>query len=210
MKSNLLPIAKEGWNYIGYSLLATVIFTTLDLGILAFFALVLAIFFIFVFRNPERELPRFEVNSVICPVDGTVLAIDEIDDAEYAYKVTIDNSYLDVSLLRAPVSGTVYSMYKENGTRLNLDSSLSEKLNENATIVFEDSNSNRLKVSHMLKQSFSGIEIDSIKSQSMLQTSRYGVMVNGMTTIYLPQNFRLNIAVANELKASQSLIGYFS
>ena len=210
MKSNLLPIAKEGWLYIGYSLLAFIIFAILDLELFELLAFLFAIFFIFVFRNPERELPRFEKNSVISPVDGTVLAIDEIDDTEYAYKVTVDNSYLDVSILRSPVSGIIYSVKQENGSRLGENSLLSEKLNENASIVFEDVNSNKLKVSHRLKHSFNGIKIDSIKSQNMLQTSRYGVMVNGVTAIYLPQNFRLNITVGNELKASESLVGYFS
>ena len=210
MKNNLLPVAKEGWNYIGYSILAFIVSAVLDLGILEFLAFLSTVFFIFVFRNPERELPRFEQNSVISPVDGTVLAIDEINSSDYAYKVTVESSYADVSILRTPVSGLIYSIHKENGARLGKESSLSHTLNENATIVFEDSNSNRLKVSHMLKQSFCGIKLDPFKSQKIVQTSRYGVMVNGITTIYLPQNFRLNISIGNELKSSENLIGYFS
>ena len=62
----------------------------------------------------------------------------------------------------------------------------------------------------MLKQSFDEIRIAAKESQSLLQGSRYGVMISGVTTIYLPQNFRLNINIGSELKASESLIGYFS
>jgi len=210
MKSNLLPIAKEGWNYIAYSFVAFIVFSILDLELFEFISFLILMFLIFVFRNPERELPRFGDNSVVSPVDGTVLAIDEVQDSDFAYKVTIDSSYKDVAILRAPIDANMNSINKQSGTRLSSNSLLSNKLNENATIVFEDKNSNKVKVFHMLKQSFSEIKIDAIKSQNLFQSSRYGVMIDGITTVYLPQNFRLNITVGNELKASESLIGYFS
>lgn len=210
MKNNLLPIAKEGLAYIGYSFLAFIIFAILDLELFEFLAFIAIIFFIFVFRNPERELPRFEQHSVISPVDGTVLAIDEISDKDYAYKVTIDSGYLDVAILRAPVSGLVSYVEKVSGSRLGNNTLLSQKINENINIVFEDSNSNVLKLSHVLKQSFDGIKIDLRESKNVMQTSRYGVMAYGVTTIYLPQNFRLDISVGNELKAAETLVGYFT
>ena len=210
MKNNLFPIAKEGWRYIGYSVLAFVFFSILDLDLFEFAAFVLVIFFLFIFRNPERELPRFEPLSVVSPVDGTVMAIDEIKGTDYAYKVTIDSSYFDVSILRAPISGSVKSVDKFSGATLGLDTSLSEKINENSTIVFEDSSANLVKISHMSKQSFDGINLYLHESQNIFQSSRYGVMINGVTTIYLPQNFRLNITVGNEIKACESLVGYFS
>lgn len=210
MKNNLLPIAKEGWKYIGFSLLAFVFFAVVNLELLSAVSFILAAFFIFIFRNPERELPRFEQNSVMSPVDGTVLSIDEISDSEYAYKVTIDSTYLNTAILRSPVSGIVHSLEKEYGAKLGLDTKLASKLNENVAITFEDVNANRVKISHMLKQSFQEIRIDAVESKNMLQTSRYGVMVNGVSTIYLPQNFRLNITVADEIKASETLVGYFS
>jgi len=54
-----------------------------------------------------------------------------------------------------------------------------------------------------------GIEVESLKPHSLYQGARYGVMVNGITTLYLPENFRLNISTNDELTASETLIGYF-
>jgi len=210
MKNNLLPIAKEGWNYIAYSFIAFIVFAIFDLVFFQVISFVLIIFFLFVFRNPERELPRFDTNSVVSPVDGTVLSIDEIQNSDFLYKVTLQSNYTDVSILRSPMNAKINSIEKQSGARLSSSSFLSNKLNENATIIFEDENSNKIKLSHMLNQSFAEIKIDAIKSQNLFQSSRYGVMIDGITTIYLPQNFRLNITVGNELKASESLIGYFS
>ena len=210
MRNNLLPIAKEGWKYIGYSILAIFIFSLLGFGTLEFLALFATAFFIYIFRNPERESLIYEQNSVVSPVDGTVISIDEIKDDNYAYKLCINSTYLDVSLLRVPLSSDLISMDVKHGSRLSNFSALSQKINEKIVLTFEDKNNNVLKVDHMLKQSIVPIHIDIIEKQKLLQGSRYGVMVNGITTLYLPQNFRINVSVGTEVNASQALIGYFS
>lgn len=209
MKNNLLPIVKEGLSYIIYAIVAYTFFAIFDLEVLEFIAFLATISLIFVFRNPEREVSLFEENSVVSPVDGVVLAISEIE-GEYAYRVEIDSSCLNVSILRVPMISSLKSIKLKKGARLSKFSSLAKKINENAELIFEDKNSHKLKVSHMLKQSFLGMEISLKESQNLLQGSRYGVMVSGVTTLYLPQNFRLSINLGSEVKASQSLIGYFS
>jgi len=35
-------------------------------------------------------------------------------------------------------------------------------------------------------------------------------MMSGISELYLPKNFRLNISQGDEVKASQTLLGYFS
>lgn len=210
MRNNLLPIAKEGFRYLLYLLGTFLLFTILDLEFLSFFIFLAIIAFAFFFRNPERVLPIFQDNSVVSPVDGVVTSIDEINDGEYAYKVTIASSFMDVGVLRVPFTSTVNSYMITRGTRLAHSNPLSEKLNENAEIVFTDNNSNNIKLFHTLKQGFDEITLDVIKEQKFIQGTRYGFSLNGLTTVYLPQNFRLNINVGNEIKSSESLVGYFS
>lgn len=209
MKNNLLPIAKEGFIYIFYAILASVIFSVLDLELFEFISFLSIFVLLFVYRNPERELSVFEQNSVRSPVDGIVLSIKETK-GEYSYKVEIDSRYTDVSILRVPMTSILKNIDLRNGARLSRHSSISKKINETVELVYEDNNSNKLKVLHMLKQAFAPIDLRFQESQSLTQGSRYGVMISGVTTIYLPQNFRLNIGVGTEVKASQSLIGYFS
>ncbi len=210
MRNNLLPIAKEGLNFIASAVLALIIFSILDVEFLAFLAFLAALFFLFVYRNPERQVPIFEKLSVVSPVDGTVLSIEELDNNQFAYKVEIDTSYADVSILRVPFTSNVKKFLLRKGARVSRFETLSKKLNENSEIIFEDENQNCLKISHMLKQSFDGIKIDILKGQKFQQGSRYGVVLSGVTAIYLPQNFRLNISVGTQVKGSESLIGYFS
>ena len=210
MNTNLLPIAKDGWKYIAYAFVSFVIFWIVDLELLEFFSFLAIVFFIFVFRNPEREQPQFQDNSVVSPVDGIIVDVEEIDNSEYAYKLTVESSYLDVGILRVPLTSTVTHISKKFGSKLPRASKLSTYLNENAELTFEDEKSNKVKVVHRLKQSISGIDINTVQTKKLLQASRYGLMVHGTTVVYLPNNFRLNVTVANEVKASETLLGYFS
>jgi phosphatidylserine decarboxylase len=212
MKNNLLPVAKEGWNYLIFSVAALLLFILLDLDFLQFIAFLTTLFFLFVFRNPERQNMLYQENSVVSPVDGKVVSIEELDSKEnYAYKIEVESSYLNVSLLRAPFTSLLKDISIYRGARLSSIYPLSKDINENVELIFVDKkSSNKIKVTHRLKQSFKAIDIDIIKAQNILQGSRYGFMLNGVTTLYLPSNFRLNISVGNELAASESLIGYFT
>ena len=210
MRNNLLPIAKEGLPYIFCSIGFFILFGFLDFDFLQFFVFLAIIFFIFTFRNPERELPNFQEASVVTPSDGIISNIEELKDDKYAYKVEINSNYFNVSLLRVPLTSTVKEVKILHGARVSKFNPLHVEINENATIIFQDTNDNTLKITHQLKQSFKTLNIELINLQHLNQGTRYGVMLNGITTIYLPKNFRLNVSVGSEVHASQSLLGYFT
>lgn len=210
MKNNLLPIAREGFNRIGFTILAFIICAILDFELLEFFSFLTLVFFIFAYRNPERSTPNFEQMSVVSPVDGVLLSIEELKNEEYAYKLEVNSSYLNVPLIRVPLSSTIENINVKHGTRLSRKSPLYKEINERVELIFQDENENKVKISHILKQSIDDIKINVRTKQKLVQGSRYGLMLNGITTIYLPQNFRVNVSVGQELKASQSLVGYFS
>ena len=210
MRANLLPLSKEGLKYITSTSVFLILFSLLDLDLLTFFTSLLLIAFLYLFRNPERQLPMFEKQSVVAPSDGVVRAIVELQEGQYSYRVDIESSCLDVAVLRAPLNAKLESITKYNGTRVSKNSNLFHDTNENVDLVFIDEKENRLKITHRLKQSFSPLFIEAIESHNLQQIARYGLMINGITSIYFPDNFRLNVNVGDELKASESLIGYFS
>lgn len=210
MRNNLFIIAKSGWSYIGYTALAFVIFSILDLDLLAFASFLLTVFFIYVFRNPEKEMPFFQPNSVVAPADGVVTTIQELEDSEYAYKIDIESSYFNIGVLRFPMDARVETVTVVKGSRVAKNSKLFALLNEYAELVFVDNAENRVKVLHRLKKSFSSIDIDLVQNQELMQRTRYGTMVNGVTSIYLKSNFRVNVSVGQQTSASETLIGYFS
>ncbi len=208
--NNLFVLYKDGWKYISISLSASIILYVFSLNILAFISLLLAGIFIFIFRNPERLFPVFESSSLLSPVDGIVLSIEEIDNSEFAYRIKIDSSIFDVGILRAPMSAKVESIYYTKGTKVARKSTLHLDLNETICLTFVNNNADRVKVIHRLKESLIPLFIDIRVSEEVYQTARYGFVNNTITTLYIPNNFRLNVSVGSDLKASESLLGYFS
>ncbi len=209
MKNNLLPIAKEGFSYILISILALIIFSILDLDFLGFLSFISVIILLITYRNPEREISSLQNTSVISPVDGNIIAIEDLSDGDFAYRVDIQSNYFDVSLLRAPMSATIKDMKIIKGARVSKNSSKFSDLNEKAELLIGD-DKNTIKLVHTLKQSFAPLKLTAKKGDDMLQGNRYGIVLNGITSIYLPLNFRLNVKLTDDVKASESLIGYFS
>jgi len=209
MKTNIFPISKYAVKYIVTSFVLFTLFWIIDFDFFAFISFSAIFVFAYLYRNPERELAIFETNSVVSPVDGVVNFIEELEDDEYAYKIEIEGSYLEVGILRAPMDGVVEKALLQKGARLPKSSLLCSAINENAELVFRSSASNSIKVKHFLKESFTSLDIDTKKGDKLRQSSRYGSMINGHTNIYIPQNFRLSINVGHKVTASQTLLGYF-
>jgi len=209
MNNDLFILNKHSFSYLGYSFIAFIVLLVLDLEILAFFALIFFLFSAFVFRNPEKALNTFEENALLSLVDGTVTKIEEIEDSKYGYKLDITSSYMDVSILRAPFDAKVKSFNLIRGARLSQNAQKFSALNENATLIFENISGQNIKVVHQLTQSFAPLFIDTAKGSSLAKTSRYGVMLCGVTTIYIPKSFKLNVQVTDKVSASETLLGYF-
>ena len=209
MKNNLFPISQIGLKYMAYSFAFFTLFVIFDFDFFALVSFVFVLLFAYIYRNPERELNIFEKNSFLAPVDGEVIAITEITDEDYGYKIAVESNYLDVCVLRAPHDSKLESVFVQKGARLSLDSALAQSLNENVVLVFSNANASKVKIKHILKQSITTFDINMKESQFVHQTARYGTMPNGMSEIYIPRNFRLNINVGNKLHASQTLMGYF-
>ena len=83
--------------------------------------LIISLVFLFLvlnfFRNPQRNTPVNE-NYIIAPADGTLVAIEEVEETEYfkdkRIQVSIFMSPLNVHINRNPISGKVtYSKYHE-------------------------------------------------------------------------------------------------
>lgn len=210
MKNNLFIIAKYSYKYVAYSALAFIIFYMFGFEFLATLAFFVTLYFVVIFRNPERELQAYESGSIVAPCDGIVSRIEELEDDEYRYKIEIESSFTDVGLLRIPINAKVVSAVLRKGAKTAKSSKLFNDLNESLTVEFTDEKNNTLKVVHQLKQSIVPIYSDLKASQEVIKSMRYGFAANCVTTIYLKNNVRLNVQLSERVTASESLIAYFS
>jgi len=212
MKSNLFIISESGWKRIGIAFGLFLLFAFLDLELLASVAFLATIFFLFIYRNPERATQTaYAQKSIVAPVDGVVTKIESLEElSQFSYMIEIDSSYTDVTVLRAPIHAKVSYLHLLRGSRVGRFSPLFEKLNETASIFFLDQENKLIKVEHKLKQSIAPLEISIKEDDELSQAARYGVMVYGVTRIYLESDVRINVKLGEQVKAVETLLAYSS
>lgn len=198
----------QGITKAAYALVAALIFFILDIETLSFLSLLLVLFFLFAYRNPSRLWADISDYGVYSPADGKVVAIEDINDDEYGYKLTIDSSCMQSGVLRSPFDAKKVSFKLQRGARLAQKSPLFASLNERLEALFENEKK-RVKVMHILKRTPLPIELIAKKNQSKC-CDIYGFAYNAVSVVYLPKEFRLNVHVGQRVYASQNIIGYFS
>jgi len=86
------------------------------LDALAAVFVLLALFVLYFFRDPEREIPK-DADAVVSPADGRVMVVTPEElDGRPGQRVSIFLSIFDVHVNRAPVSGTIAAVDYRRGS----------------------------------------------------------------------------------------------
>ncbi|GAB5416164.1 MAG: phosphatidylserine decarboxylase family protein [Crocinitomicaceae bacterium] len=130
----LILSAIQVGNYFLYTALGWLwLFLLLSLGVLVMFYLVVQFF-----RIPKREC-KFETNDIICPADGKVVVIEEVEETEYfndkRIQISIFMSPLNVHQNSNPISGIVKYVKYHPGLFLVAWHPKSSTDNERTTVV---------------------------------------------------------------------------
>lgn len=206
-------IATPAWRFIAVFAVIFIVLEMIDAEFLAFISFVAMILVAVVYRNPERIPPFFQANSIVSVCDGKVISIESIENSPMGdapcYELVIESGYMDASILRVPFESAISGFELKRGTRLSRHSANFSLLNEKARLAFCDTNDNVMYVQHQLEQSFDNLNINVKHEQHLTQGSRYGSMVKGITTLYLPASSRLAVNRGTRVRAGETLIGYF-
>jgi phosphatidylserine decarboxylase len=126
--------------YYGISLVvvAVIVWYGTQLVSLTAIPVLLAVFFLWFFRDPNREIPVGR-GLIVSPGDGKVEEAEWIETtAGSRFRVSIFLSVIDVHVNRAPISGKVTLMEYREGQFLNAMNAESAVLNEQTLIVIDD------------------------------------------------------------------------
>lgn len=213
-RSDTFIVAKEGWGLLAALLILFGFFGMIDAGFFQFVAFVAFVCVGYIYRNPERIVPFYQAGSIVAVADGVVTAIDTADECRGhntpCYKIELQSGYLDASLLRAPFGSRITSARLIRGNRLPLQNPLSVSLNEKALYQFTSEDGQVVACEHLLEQSPADLCMYASFDERMSQGARYGIMLKGNHTIYLPLQSRVAVKVGDRVRAGESLIGYFS
>jgi phosphatidylserine decarboxylase len=130
-------MVRDGY-YYGFALIAVAIVVYLLTGGWgwAILPLLLAVFFLWFFRDPKRAIPQGD-GLVVSPADGKLTSIERITTPKgERLRLSIFLSVFDVHVNRSPVSGILREIKYQKGLFLNaLDPACSEKNEQNLAVL---------------------------------------------------------------------------
>jgi phosphatidylserine decarboxylase len=92
--------------------------------------LLLAAFFLWFFRDPERAIPDFP-GAIVSPADGKVTSISTVEvDGEPRARISIFLSVFDVHVNRCPIEGVIRDVRYQSGQFRNAMGAASAESNE--------------------------------------------------------------------------------
>ena len=100
-------------------------------------ALLLVVFFLWFFRDPNRVIPG-EAGALVSPADGKITDVSPLTmNGTPRLRISIFLNVFDVHVNRSPVSGVIRSVQYRKGKFLNAMNAASAELNEQNVVTVE-------------------------------------------------------------------------
>ncbi len=212
MKNQHTPIAREGYPFILFCAFLTLIFAILGCPILATISLVLTGFTTWFFRDPVRVTPE-SPNGIICPADGKVIIIKEVDDNRFlegkVLKISIFMNVFNVHVNRVPHQGTVEKVHLQAGKFYAADHDKAALHNEYCAMIIRTETGIRYGVVQVAGLIARRIVCRAEKGDSLASGERYGLIRFGSRVdLYLPKDTEINVQLRQKVKAGETVLGY--
>jgi phosphatidylserine decarboxylase len=130
-------MVRDGYYYGAVLFGAAVLIGWLTSPFWAVIPSLLAAFFLWFFRDPERSITD-EPGAVVSPADGKVTEVAKVDiNGKPMLRVSIFLNVFDVHVNRSPVSGVIRAAHYQTGKFLNAMNPASAEGNEQNTVTVE-------------------------------------------------------------------------
>jgi phosphatidylserine decarboxylase len=131
-------MVRDGFLYaLGFCIVAALLWLVTNSVLLTAIPVLLALFFLWFFRDPERPIPAGP-GEIVSPADGVVTEADWIETAGGSrFRISIFLNVFDVHVNRSPVAGTVKAVEYREGGFLNAMKPESGILNEQTLVVID-------------------------------------------------------------------------
>jgi phosphatidylserine decarboxylase len=124
--------------YYGLAFIAVAVLVGwLTLPALAVVPLLLAAFFLWFFRDPEREIPAVQ-GAIVSPADGKVTDVSQAEhDGQAQTRISIFLNVFNVHVNRSPIAGVITGVKYKTGKFRNAMGAISADLNEQNLVTVE-------------------------------------------------------------------------
>jgi len=130
-------MVRDGYYYASTLFAAAVVIGWLAQPVWAVIPCLLAFFFLWFFRDPERAIPA-EIGAVVSAGDGTVTDVSQIRvQGEEQTRISIFLSVFNVHVNRSPIAGVIRDVRYQRGRFLNAMNRVSAEQNEQNVVTME-------------------------------------------------------------------------
>src|SRR5258708_18841863 len=130
-------MVRHGYLYAGPLLAAAFLLGWLPRPAWAILPFLLALFFLWFFRDPDRPIPQ-DPGAVVSPGDGKVTDVSPVTvGSESRTRISIFLNVFDVHVNRSPIAGTIRDIRYQRGKFLNAMSTACAEHNEQNIVTLE-------------------------------------------------------------------------
>lgn len=209
MKNYGIPVASEGWPFILPLAILTVLLFVFGWKNVGIAFLVLTLFVLFFFRDPERIVPQ-DANLVISPADGKVIVIKDIYEPDYlkqdVKQISIFLSVFNVHVNRSPIEGTV-EIVKYNPGKFHVASVDKASLDNEQTAMLISNGKQKVLVKQIAGLIARRIVCYAKPGDGIKRGERYGLIRFGSRVdIFLPKDAELKVKLGDRVTGASDVI----
>ena len=201
-------MVRDGYYYGFAFIVAGVLLGWLTHPAWAIIPMLLACFFLWFFRDPERTIPA-EEGAIVSPADGKVTDVSIVTDGgEKRLRISIFLSVFDVHVNRSPVSGVIRDIRYQRGKFLDARSVDCADLNEQ-NIVTVESDGNTLIFKQIAGLLARRIVFHPKVGGRLVRGQRVGLIKFGSRTDLLTDAAaRVNVKTGDRVKGGATVLAY--
>lgn len=212
MRKERIPVAREGFPFIGYSVFLTIVSALLGYPFITLLLVIVSTFILMFFRDPERLTPQIE-RGVISPADGKVIIVEKTMDERFAseevLKISIFMNVFDVHVNRIPFNGSVEKITHIPGAFLAADNEKAHLNNEYCAVVLSTVDNRIITFVQIAGLVARRIVCRLDPGDQVSAGERFGLIRFGSRVdIYLPKSSHAAVKVGDKVTAGESLLAY--
>ncbi len=214
LKVVFVPIHKEGFKFIMIFAFVTIILALMS-NTLGTIGLVLTLWCVFFFRDPQRFTPQGE-NLIISPADGVVNLIEqnatppeELGLANNDWtKISVFLNVFNVHVNRAPIAGKITQVNYKPGKFFSANLEEASAENERNSAVVKTKDGQQIVFVQVAGLVARRIVSDLKQGQEVEAGERYGIIRFGSRAdIYLPKTSKVKVLVGQTMVGGETVIG---
>jgi phosphatidylserine decarboxylase len=201
-------MVRDGYYYGVVMLAAAALVGWLTNPLWAVIPILLAAFFMWFFRDPERSIPS-DPGAIVSPADGKVTEVVEVKlEGKIWKRISIFLNVFNVHVNRSPVSGIIRGAQYQEGKFLNAMNPACADCNEQNTVTVEDGGQRVIfkQIAGLLARR---IVFTKKIGDHVRRGERVGLIKFGSRTdVFLDPNADISVKPGDHVKGGSSILGF--